>query len=112
MYNFCTIFKRFFECNNVIKFFSYFTVLKTPDVKSISLEDVAKLLAQAEKEGRQVMVLPPPEKPLQNLIGGPDGLNPGPGKRLVAKSIPTQNQVSTLHDHDHNPNEFEQQPNG
>jgi len=88
------------------------TVLKTPDVKSISLEDVAKLLAQAEKEGRQVMVLPPPEKPLQNLIGGPDGLNPGPGKRLVAKSIPTQNQVSTLHDYEHSPNEFEQQPNG
>jgi len=80
-------------------------------IKSITLEDVQKLLAEAETQGYQVMVLPPPEKPPQNQIGGVVGSSPATGKRLIAKS--TQSQLySELLDHDHSPTEIEQQPNG
>jgi len=80
-------------------------------IKSITLEDVQKLFAEAETQGYQVMVLPPPEKPPQNQTGGVVGSSPATGKRLIAKS--TQSQLySELLDHDHSPNEIEQQPNG
>lgn len=94
--------------------FFYFSALKPHGgnpIKSITLEDVQKLFAEAETQGYQVMVLPPPEKPPQNQTGGVVGSSPATGKRLIAKS--TQSQLySELLDHDHSPNEIEQQPNG
>jgi hypothetical protein len=94
--------------------FYYFSALKPHGgnpIKSITLEDVQKLFAGAETQGYQVIVLPPPEKPPQNQTGGVVGSSPATGKRLIAKS--TQSQLySELLDHDHSPNEIEQQPNG
>ena len=80
-------------------------------IREITLEDVHKLFAEAETQGLQVMVLPPPEKPPQNQTGGVMGSSPATGKRLTAKS--TQSQLySELPEYDHSPNEIEQQPNG
>ena len=80
-------------------------------IREITLEDVQKLYAEAETQGLQVMVIPPPEKPPQNQTGGVVGSSPATGKRLIAKT--TQSQLySGLPEYDHSPNEIEQQPNG
>ena len=80
-------------------------------IKSITLEDVQRLIAGSENQGLQVMVLPPPEKLPQNQTGAVVGSSPATGKRLIAKSTQSQLYSESL-DHDHSPNKIEQQPNG
>ena len=80
-------------------------------IKSITLEELQRLIAGSETQGLQVMVLTPPEKPPQNQIGGVVGSSPATGKRLIAKSAQSQLYLELL-DHDHSLNEIEQQPNG
>jgi len=81
------------------------------EIKSITLEDVHRLFAGAETGEYQVMVLPPPEKPPQNLTGAVVGSSPATGKKLIVKSTHQNPLYSGLPDHDYSPNEFEQLPN-
>ena len=80
-------------------------------IKSITLEELQRLIAESETQELQVIVLPPPEKPPQNQTGGVVGSSPATGKRLIAKSTQSQLYLELL-DNDHSPNEIEQQPNG
>ena len=99
----------------LIHFLYYFSALRPHGgnpIKSITREDVQKLFAEAETQGYHVMVLPPPEKPPQNLTGAVVGSSPATGKKLIVKSTHQNPLYSGLPDHDYSPNEFEQLPNG